>query len=278
MISRVAIALFALTCLAAPTAHAQCALTTTLGWTFPADGQTDVPVNTLIWVQVATADSSLMKVSLDGVVLQPAQTLNAFQPGAPLSSNAVHHVHVEIPADYDPYLDAGPQLSTDFSFTSSDTAVNTIPGAPSIQDIVLLDGGVIVPMTPVCQVAENIEGCFDVGPLDFFRLDFTGDAIAYQVDVNPTQPFGFSYLWPQLCSPTTSTEVRISDESMTQACFQVRGLNAAGQAGPVTEKCASTTTPPPAPKSGCSSGLGDLPMGALMLVLIAAIARRPRVN
>jgi len=234
-----------------------------ISWTFPAAGATDVPTNSLIWVQATNVFGGDPHVWLDGVALPraPIPFEDAFAPGATFAPQSTHTLHIVVDADRTEFTDGGPLDVEDFSFTTGDAPAPApvIASASTVE----VDGG--VPLRPnACGLAFQLEDCFDTPPYRDVFLEVSPGAVAYQVDSKDDQGrAGIPFSWPGTCgAPFTEAHSQFS------TCFTVHAFNAAGEAASSEPLCVDKPGP-----LGCAQPGGLAPLAFLAALAVAARRR-----
>jgi hypothetical protein len=134
-----------------PQAQAVCNLPApAVVWSYPADGDTDVPTNAMIWV-LTSRGRQPQKILLDGQVLDVSQRDFSFVPPAPMAPNAQHTVTINPPV--------GPLIKIRFT-TGPGPAERIAPDKPIVHWVTPQASRTL---TPKCQAILNSMGCFDAG-------------------------------------------------------------------------------------------------------------------
>jgi hypothetical protein len=203
-------------------ARATCALPPAeLVWSYPADGQSDVPTNATIWILLPnwTQPGS---VSLDGVEIPVNGFGFGYVPEQPLAPSSPHQVTFRATsARVQPPVD----LTIRFT-TGPGPAEAKQPSAPAV---LWASASATRDLTPACQRVLDAMECFDTGPR--FHLIFTTEAmpllwIIEAVGNDPTAAPSFE-LWPGSCG---LPEVFVEDAD-TRACNRHYRLHALTEAG-----------------------------------------------
>ncbi len=207
--------------LVANAVHADCGYYPSLVWTYPADGDVDVPTDARFWM-VSTAVNS---VKLDGVELLPPEALAFDNPsgaGIPgiempgLQPNREYTIEISFASEFGPF---GPR-QVQFSTSSRGSLPPTKPVVQSIEYLDFNDdrdvNGFVYEM-----------GCLDGGESEQkIKVNLEGDAFAWKVK----GAFNYDQIWPQsLGLPAYFRNHIIPDsEPRDTVCYTVTALNQAG--------------------------------------------------
>jgi hypothetical protein len=242
-------------CAAPRSASASCASpTTTLLWSYPADGATDVPTDAVFWM---VSGRQPVQATLDDEPLvieaaTEAAAVSSIDPGA-LAADTDYVLRVEYASARAVSPDAGAVATFEIAFHTG-TAKRTQPSVPTVtaHHILAIDRPV-----PRCRDVAAAQGCFDTGNAAIeFDVSADRDAIAWLVQAGSTEE---STLWPNRCGQPTLI-IR------TQNCIDIRALGVGGKLSAPTRYCGAVQTPggsawqlatPKKTNNGCStSSLG----------------------
>jgi hypothetical protein len=208
--------------LAGPPAWATCAPPPpALVWSYPADGQTDVPTNATIWILLPNWTQPA-SVSLDGVEVPVNGFGFGYVPDQPLAASSPHQVTFRAtPARVQPAVEVTIRFTT-----GSGPADATPPPTPAV---LWASASATRELTPACQRVLDAMDCFDSSPR--FHLIFTTEAmpllwIIESLGNEPTAAPSFE-LWPGACG---LPEVFVEDAA-TRGCNRRYRLHALTEAG-----------------------------------------------
>jgi len=185
-------------------------------WSYPANGDTNVPTNALLWT--LSSDWSRPMATLDGVPLPlPVDGAGGVPLGA-LTPQRDYLVQLSYP---DPYLraDAGPSV-IELRFRTGDGPATQLPAVP-VSGFSRARGRAASP----CPDVVEAQDCHDMGQDTLFTFDVTEPrAIGFQVD---------DYIWPARCGQP-SIFVR---DGWTKPCVEVRVIGTGGLRSEPTRHC-----------------------------------------
>lgn len=250
--------------LAAPRPARACEATFAVLWTYPKDGQADVPTNAKVFA-IGAYDVPI-QVDLDGQPLARGPFPDQFEPGS-MTPETEHVLRISARAD-----------PAQFRTLSFRTGTGPVSLAAPIAEV----GPAIVGRSRTLNAACHkilVDGeCYATEDA-FTTLETSATPLAWWVMPDPSAKLG-PLLWPGECGPP---EVRIT---LAQSrCFSLLAVNELGLATPSGPYCrvgkvrgdAGVVVEEPAADGGCSHG-GD---GALTVglaggaVLLGRRVRRP---
>lgn len=208
----------------APAVHANCALPEgKIVWSYPAEGETDVPVNADITLLMSNWRRPA-SIELNGETVTGGEQ-GRYDPGT-LEPNTAYTVSVVAEGDG---LTA--EVTLELHFTTGTDAVDASPVAPVVTQVASEDSALDFTGEP-CPAALAAQDCFDTGQDSLTRLTVSGDeAVAWIVHAlpggeEPGPEFGYE-LWPAECgSPTL---VGHDTRGGGAGCYFVTAVDAAGQ-------------------------------------------------
>lgn len=186
-------------------------------WTFPADGQVDVPVNISAVVRSAGRD----RLELDG---RPVESLPRLAP------NSFHELRVFTGSDENEICH-----QINFLTSSNEAEVPPIPAAVEGHWELTPDEYKI----PIwCRRNIFTGSCFDAGEDTHFVLDVNVGGLFTRVrQLNPNGDLISTVLWPNTCG---RPQVLGLTGPGPGYCFQVSSVNAAGQESEPQSYCTTT--------------------------------------
>jgi hypothetical protein len=119
-------------------------------WSYPADGDTGVPTNAMIWI-VTSRGRQPQRVLLDGQLLDASPRDFSFIPDQPLTPNANHVVTINPPV--------GPLIRIRFT-TGPGPTERIAPDKPVVHWV---SPRATRALSPKCQAIVDAMGCFDAG-------------------------------------------------------------------------------------------------------------------
>jgi hypothetical protein len=192
-----------------------------LVWSYPADGQTDVPTNATIWILLPnwTQPGS---VSLDGVPIPVNEFGFGYVPAQPLAPGSPHQVTFRAtPARVQPPVD----LTIRFT-TGAGPADGTPPSPPAVPSA---SATATRALPANCQRVLDAMECFDTGPR--FHLVFATSAtpLLWIIESAGSEPGAAPTfeLWPGSCGPPEA----FVEDAATRACNRRFLLHAVTEAG-----------------------------------------------
>lgn len=209
-------------------------------WSYPADGDVEVPINAQVWIlSTLAALASPTLVSLNGETLTPAA---AEASATQISRRSLHFVPSELAVNTRytlrvVYAQVGSRAGHTFelNFTTGSAYATTGRAARvAARSVEATEESRSEP----CAELRAVQGCFDTieaNPPQVHRLDLRpSDAIAWFVRTN--QPDG-SILWPSSCgAPRLLLRDALPDE-----CFFVRAVARGGLPEPESRYCAKAS-------------------------------------
>lgn len=255
----------ALACSAAlpvATTHASCIdpPVVSLLWSYPADGDQDVPTNAVFW---AVATWPQPKVTLDDVALpQPASSSDELSLGTLLPNHdyTLHLVYDNGDTDYTA-PDAGSPPAFFIKFRTGDGPATRVPEAPI--DAVQRSAD---RSTSTCLDIVNAGECFDTGQDVLLTFDVSSpNAIGWLVHGKP---------WPARCGKPATYAY---DSFAPGHCPQVAPIGPGGLLGPTQSYCPVATTNKTADDGSCSASARSSRGGsgtALLLSLASLVLAR----
>jgi hypothetical protein len=222
-------------------ADAKClSVPSTLLWSYPADGQQDVPLDATLRLFVRNSLPPAAQVTLDGVQLVLSES--GGYPLGELEPSTDYEVHVTS-------ADGQPLSGTiDFSlaFHTGTERSKNLAASPRVTDsIVDIDEPAL---TPPCAQTFDAHGCHDVPAwLRRIELQPDPDAVAWLLTL-PPGPSGarnesetWQDLWPVECS-TLLVDLQQSD---ADTCYKIAALSANGDVSEPTLYCPPAQALPP---------------------------------
>lgn len=188
-----------------------------LVWSFPADGDVDVPTNSDVFL----LGDGIAGVTLDGLVLPVANGLGALlgDPGD-LGADSDHELVVSFVFDVAADLQPAPVV---IAFRTGG-ALAAPPVTPTVERIVALTPR---DLDPLCRAVVNVGKCYD-GPQDTDVVLETGDAFAFAVRGPLTGLF-----WPGECG---DPQVFLRPLFVGD-CFSVMAIAQDGTSTAAAERC-----------------------------------------
>jgi hypothetical protein len=222
-------------------ADAKClGVPSTLLWSYPADGQQDVPLDATLRLFVQNSLPPAAQVKLNGVELVLSES--GGYPLAELEPSTDYEVHVT-GADGQPLSG---MIDFSLAFHTGTERSTTLAASPRVTDsIVDIDEPAL---TPLCVQTFDAHGCHDV-PAWFRRIELQPDpdAVAWLLTL-PPGPSGarnesetWQDLWPVECS-TLLVDLQQSD---ADTCYKIAALSANGRVSEPTVYCPPAQTLPP---------------------------------
>lgn len=224
-------------------AHASCAAPPPkVLWTYPADGDRDVPIDSVLWV-ISNAWGAPSLATLNGKPLDAMQSDGVFDavsfaPGTlqPDTSYVLHLEYSSWAAD----LDAGDSPAYDVAFQTGSSR-SKAPPKPFVAGYRASSG--LDAMHPCADVIAA-QDCFDQGQNTLLAFDVVGDgALAWLVNGELTG----RTLWPQRCGDPAL----FTDQRFDYGCVDVQTL---GVGGKLSDKATFCIPALPAPDAGVRGG------------------------
>lgn len=208
----------------APTAGASCvAPPVDVYWTYPANGDRDVPTNAVIWVVGTLASGS---VTLDGRALsaEPVSFGSArYQPDL-LLPQTDHVLRIAAGEQFAADADGGvPTFEIAFR---TGAGPGTNPAAPSFASFSTSSG---FPTQTRCSEVIRGQDCFDTGQNTLATFAVAGDAIAWLVQ---STYLGESTVWPNDCGAPS-----IFGHPFGDSCFELSAIGVGGLTSPSVKAC-----------------------------------------
>lgn len=247
-----------------------------LVWSYPADGQTDVPTNAHVFF-LTTLVGIPSEITINGVA-PPAETVTdppTYGYAPVLAPDTQYRVALK-------YTNSTNELS--FSFTTgAGPAASGPPAGPAIRGVTATPAR---DLSPMCAAAVSAMDCFDTGQDTHLIFDTDAKPVLFFV-TGPEIPWAM--LWPGECG---APEIFVGECSGKHTIYAV---SATGEASTQDVGCSTTAGPGgPGAKpatgdggSGCSvapgsggNGLSDtLSIVAVAIGLLVSSSRRrlPRV-
>ena len=191
-------------------------------WSHPAQGETNVPTNTDLWV-LPSGWRGPARVWLGGSEL-PALELSGGYDLGELEPNTEHTLRVELRDD---------SPSFELSFTTGGGPAAPDPGAAP--GAVTASHAFELGLSSRCQAALNTQDCFDTGQNTYYAFTPTNRAVGWVV----VSDSGFRpiNLWPGECgAPLLFGSDRVGP------CATVYGIDPSGSPHPGERVCAVTPT------------------------------------
>jgi hypothetical protein len=175
-------------------------------WSHPAQGATDVPTNTDLWI-MPTGWGGPPRVSRQGSELPRAELPFGYDLGE-LPPNSEITLQVEVD---------GEPLELAFTTASGPSAAD--PGAAP--GAVTATSSPNYALSELCQAALNSQDCFDTGQNTYHEFTPTGHAVGWLVASNTA--LHSVNLWPGECGAP-----RLFDYDYNSPCVVLSGIDASG--------------------------------------------------
>jgi hypothetical protein len=195
-------------------AQASCAEPTpALVWSYPKDGETDVPTNITLWVLLSNWHKP-GKVLLDGKELPVNGVGYGYRPLEPLSPSSPHEITIVASP---PAVEPPVTLTIRFTTASSETE-NEVPMVPMVQSVSATQTR---PLTNLCQSVVHAMDCFDTGQTTHLVFNTEARPFLWIVERMPML-MGESpvfTLWPGECEVP---EIYVNPADASRCTYQYR--------------------------------------------------------
>jgi hypothetical protein len=233
--ARVSLVLLALSslplvlCLSEREARADCASPEpAIVWSYPAQGDTDVPTNVDLWV-LPSGWGGPPSVSRNGVVLAPLRMGYGYDAGE-LAPNTAYTFQVQL----DNYGDPGAVF--ELTFTTGNGPAAPDPGAAPGD--VVTSSSFERALADSCKAALGTQDCFDTGQDTYYQFTPAGSAKGWiLVSDSAYRPIA---IWPGECEAPT-----LFRSSFSAPCATLYGIDASGELHPGQHVCTEAATPVP---------------------------------
>lgn len=204
-------------------ARADCAAPETeILWSYPAQGDTGVPINADFWVLVSGWGLSY-RARLDGVELSRSTQFNHQFDLPELAPNTSYTIEVEVPSN-----GAG---SFEVSFTTgADPAALDFGADPGT---VTARAQREVTLSPLCEAVLQTQDCFDTGQDTHFTFEPSGSAEAWIIESGDS--LSQYNLWPAACG---TPELYL--HSSARPCATLHGIDIGGKVHGGQSVCTQT--------------------------------------
>jgi len=192
-----------------------------LVWSYPKEGQTEVPTNATFWFLLSNALTPEV-VFIDDAPLRPNPFGFGFEPAQPLAPNSAHVISfLATPEDVEPPV----QLTVRFT-TGAGPLEEESPEAPFVT---VVSASSMRALTPRCQAVVQAMGCFDAGQNTHVVFATAGRPLLWMIERVPAamDELATFTLWPGDCGPP---EV-FAGEDIKSACahhYRLHAISAAG--------------------------------------------------
>jgi hypothetical protein len=224
-------------------------------WSYPADGDVDVPTNARIFV-LTTSVYELPQLTVNG---RPVTTTNDGRLGYDAQLEPATKYRVDLPPFR--YRPDDPPLSFTFT-TGAGPAALTQPAAPVIKRIAALRER---PLSQQCTDAWKLTDCYDTGQDTHLVFETASRPILFRVERWVGQSTSSTLkLWPGVCG---DPEIYADGADCRGASYYVDAVNLAGEVTRVEARCEE---PRGCAVAGAPARSGALPwLVALVLTLLA---------
>jgi hypothetical protein len=222
-------------------------------WSYPAEGQTDVPTNATIWILLPnwTQPATIM---LDGQPLPVNDFGFGYALAQPLAPNTPHQVTFRAtPARVQPAV----ELTIHFT-TGAGAADATAPALPEIPEATV---SATRDLAAECQGVVDAMECIDTGPREHLVFTTAATPLLWIVESVAEGSDAPSFkLWPGSCGPPEA----FVEDAATRACnrrYRLHAFSAAGLSATTAPLCPGDLVkmphpPPPAQDAGAGGGAG----------------------
>jgi hypothetical protein len=156
-------------------------------WSYPADGETEVPLNARIFIVTNVLSPQIVTINGDPLVLEPDKV----GYGAKLAPNTDYIVTLEPSSPFPPKL-------LTFKFTTGATAV--APEIPSVPGVSRITAKHERAFTPQCQAAWEAMDCFDTGQDTHLVFETPARPLLFMVQsLGPPRSIPWPIAWPGVC-------------------------------------------------------------------------------
>jgi len=225
-------------------------------WSYPAQGQTNVPTNAQ--VVVLTTQWSSVEAQLDGATL--VQEAEGFRFATPVLAANTEHTLVLTPNNFS----GGAPVTLTFR-TGAGPMASKPPAAEPGQTV---ESGERT-LDAVCSRALAAGDCYDTGQDEYLTLRTTHLPVAWIVRfLDESGRVFWRQLWPGTCG---SPEVFV--HSNDDRCYTLMAVNEIGETAAPVRYCHA---PPLVPAAGCGVPGGTWPALGIALAALGVVRRRTR--
>lgn len=202
-------------------------------WSYPSDGDTDVPTNAVFW-SLNKHSYANPTLTLNGVPVatQPREPNASSAPGTPLGPLMAQHDYVlrlEFPTPV--FSDGGTGQPIEIAFRTGDGPAERLEPVTATGNEQTPDGPDFSLAFLDAECAEEIraQGCFDTGPNTLIHFDvFAPRAVAFRID---------DKLWPARCGRPAIYHRNFARRTGDEFCFAVQAIGPAGLLTDATSYC-----------------------------------------
>lgn len=182
-------------------------------WTYPSDGDTDVPTDAVVLLIATGPVSGSRMATLNGTAVRAAS--EGLYPLAMLDPDTEYTFRLESPADVSPVPPATVIHFRTGSHAAADAGTPRVVSSSTSEETPA--------MSELCNAVYLAGECFDTPPYVSHALQLeSSDTVAWQIE---SEAHSGGKLWPRECRPTLTLH---SSASAPPVCFELRAVSASG--------------------------------------------------